>query len=104
MIGGIAGALALFLLVSYVVMRLWNWLVPSKFNGPTLRFSHAAGLLLLSKILLGGFGGGRGWGGPHRYAQRDWTGDRDRCHERFEQTPPPQPAAPPGGDSTPSGQ
>jgi hypothetical protein len=41
----------------YVTMSLWNWLVPSLFNGPVVTFWQAMGILLLSKILFG-FGGG----------------------------------------------
>jgi hypothetical protein len=48
----------LFVMVfGWVTMSLWNWLVPGLFNGPVLTFWQALGLLLLSKILLGGFGG-----------------------------------------------
>jgi hypothetical protein len=46
----------------YVTMTLWNWLIPSLFNGPVVNFWQAMGILLLSKILFG-FGGG---GGHHR--------------------------------------
>ena len=41
----------------YITMLLWNWLVPELFNGPTLTFWKALGLLLLSKILFSGLGG-----------------------------------------------
>jgi hypothetical protein len=53
------------LLFGYITMILWNWLVPALFNGPVIHFWQALGLLLLSKILLGGFGG-KHWGGGHR--------------------------------------
>ncbi len=43
--------------VIFVVMYLWNWLVPELFNGPHIDFCKAAGILLLSKILFG-FGKG----------------------------------------------
>jgi hypothetical protein len=54
-----------------LTMYLWNWLVPPIFNGPVITFWQALGLLLLSKILLGGLGGKR-WGNhnahwKHRY-------------------------------------
>ncbi len=50
---------ALFVgLAGYVTMSLWNWLVPVLFHGPVLSFGQALGLFALSKILLGGFGGG----------------------------------------------
>ena len=52
--------------MSLVVMHLWNWLMPAIFGLRTITFLQAVGLLLLSKILLGGFHkhGGRGaWAG-----------------------------------------
>jgi hypothetical protein len=55
----IAGILAL---VSYVVMLLWNNLLPDIFHITTITYWQAAGLLILCKILFG-FGGPRGRGG-----------------------------------------
>ena len=58
------GALFVFL-AGWVVMSLWNWLIPVLFNGPIISFIQALGLFALSKILFGGFKGGRhqhGWG------------------------------------------
>lgn len=51
------------LLVGWVVMSLWNWLMPVIFGLTVISFWQALGLLILSKILLGGFhgGGGRHW-------------------------------------------
>lgn len=43
---------------SYLVMLLWNWLIPSLFGGPVVDIWKAAGLLLLSKIFFSGFGKG----------------------------------------------
>jgi len=74
--------LALFLLIGgCITMSLWNWLIPELFNGPVITFWQTIGLLLLSKILFGGFGkgfcGGRGrrdkWSG--RWGN-DWN---NRC-------------------------
>lgn len=49
-LAGIAG-------ISFVVMSLWNWLMPALFTGiHTIDYWHAIGLLVLSKILFGGFG------------------------------------------------
>jgi hypothetical protein len=54
----------------FVVMSLWNSLVPAIFGGHTIGFWQALGILLLSKILFGGFRGGPG---------RHWRGQmRDR--------------------------
>ena len=49
-----------------VVMYLWNWLMPAIFGLRTLTFTQALGLLILTKLLFGGFhrhagGGGRRW-------------------------------------------
>ena len=43
---------------TFVVMWLWNWLVPELFNGPVLGYWQTLGLLVLSKILFSGIGGG----------------------------------------------
>jgi hypothetical protein len=44
--------------LSFAVMHLWNWLIPSLFGGPTVDIWKAGGLLVLSKILFSGFGKG----------------------------------------------
>jgi hypothetical protein len=47
----------------FVTMHLWNWLMPAVFGLGAITFTQALGLLVLSKILFGGFhrhGGGRG--------------------------------------------
>lgn len=43
---------------AWVVMQLWNWLLPSLFGLPQVTFWQALGLLALTRILFGGFGGG----------------------------------------------
>ncbi len=42
----------------FIVMSLWNWLLPGIFGLPAIGFWQALGLLVLSKILFGGFRGG----------------------------------------------
>lgn len=39
----------------WLVMLLWNWLLPSIFSFHTVTFWQALGLLLLSRILFSGF-------------------------------------------------
>tara|TARA_R110002051_G_scaffold180913_2_gene250342 strand:+ start:28137 stop:28550 length:414 start_codon:yes stop_codon:yes gene_type:complete len=51
--------LVIAFLVGYIVMRLWNWLMPDIFGLPELDYWKAVGILLLSKIIFG-FGGGDG--------------------------------------------
>jgi hypothetical protein len=53
-------AVVLLAVLSFVVMRLWNWLMPGLFGLTVVTYWQALGLLLLSKILFGGFRGGRG--------------------------------------------
>lgn len=49
----------------FVVMNLWNWLAPPIFGLHAVTFWQALGLLILSKILFGGFRrsgpGGASW-------------------------------------------
>ncbi len=43
---------------TFVVMWLWNWLVPELFKGPELSYWQTLGLLVLSKIIFSGIGSG----------------------------------------------
>jgi len=65
-------------LFSFVVMSLWNWLTPALFGWRLITFWQALGLLVLSKILFGGFRGG---------PQRHWYWRR-RMMERWDQMTP----------------
>lgn len=63
-----------------VVMLLWNAVVPSLFSSAhPIDYLRALGLLVLSRILFGGFrgGGGGGWGGGQRMqAFRQWQWEK----------------------------
>lgn len=51
--------LALFVYIGgKVVMGLWNWLLPPLFGFPEVTFWQGLGLVLLGRILFGGFGSG----------------------------------------------
>jgi hypothetical protein len=63
---------------SFIVMSLWNWLMPALFGWRMISYWQAMGILILSKILLGGF---RGQAGRHWYWRR-------RMLERWEQMTP----------------
>jgi hypothetical protein len=43
--------------LGFVVMGLWNWLAPPVFGAHTITFWQALGLLILGRILFGGFHG-----------------------------------------------
>ena len=75
--------------VSFVVMSLWNWLVPPLFGGPALDSWDALGLLVLARLLFGGLrphGRGR-WGHPWHHARAHWEQmtpeERERFRSRF---------------------
>lgn len=46
------------LLAGWVVMALWNAILPAVLSVKSITFLQALGILLLSKILFGGFKGG----------------------------------------------
>src|SRR5579872_340960 len=70
----------------FLVMNLWNWLAPAVFGFHTITFWQALGLLILSKILFGGFrgrpGAGRNW--KRRMSER-WQQMTPEERERFRQ-------------------
>lgn len=71
-----------------IVMLLWNALVPEIFHLPLITFWQALGLLVLSKLLFGGFRGGGGFGnrgrGKERLRQR-WMTMTPEEREKFKQ-------------------
>ena len=54
----------------FIVMGLWNAILPAVLGVKAISFIQALGILLLSKILFGGFGGGRGWRGNMAWKQK----------------------------------
>jgi hypothetical protein len=58
----------------WVVMALWNWLMPALFSGTNqINYLQALGLLVLSKILFGGFRGRGCHGRCHRHRLEQMT-------------------------------
>jgi hypothetical protein len=49
-------AILLFPALGLAVMALWNAVIPAVFGLPSIGFWQALGLLVLSRILFGGFG------------------------------------------------
>jgi hypothetical protein len=75
-----AAILAVAVLVfGFVVTHLWNYVMPSLFGLHMITFWQAVALVILGKLLFGGFRPGRG--GMH------WRG---RMMERWEQMTPEQ--------------
>jgi hypothetical protein len=70
----------------FVVMSLWNWLMPAVFGWHMISFWQALGLLVLSKILFGGFRGGRGPNMPWRRRMMErWEAMTPEEREKFRQ-------------------
>jgi hypothetical protein len=65
-----------------VVMVLWNAIVPALFTGAhSIDYLHALGLLVLSRILFGGFRGRGGWHGRRHFAR--WEAMTPEEREKF---------------------
>ena len=71
-------AIVAALVLSFVFMQLWNWLMPAVFGLHLISFWQALGLLVLGRLLLGGFLG------PWRRGMH-WRG---RMMERWAQMTP----------------
>ncbi|MGA7539637.1 MAG: hypothetical protein WBW93_12820 [Steroidobacteraceae bacterium] len=72
--------------LSWVVMLLWNALLPQLLHVPPLRYLQAAGVLILSRILFGGLRAHRGpW--RHRAWRERWESltpeERERLREKY---------------------
>lgn len=86
----------------YVVMLLWNWVVPAVTGFHAVTFMQALALLVLARILFGGLRAhGGGWHWRHRLRERweqmtpeqreqfqGFLGPRHSCHTAHEPRPP----------------
>lgn len=61
----------------WLIMLLWNALIPELFHGPELSYWQAAGLFILAKILLSGFSTG---GSKHHKSKSQW---KSRYHSKY---------------------
>ncbi len=57
-IGGIILGVGVAILVGFIIMWLWNGLMPKLFNLPEIAYWQGIGLALLGRLLFGGVGGG----------------------------------------------
>ena len=84
---GIAGMVLIAFIGGQIVMRLWNWLLPSIVGWREITFWEALGLLLLCRILFGGSGmRGSGMHGSTRSKVKGRI--RERMEERWEHMTP----------------
>lgn len=63
------GALAVTVF-GFIVMALWNNILVAVVAVKAITFWQALGILILSKILFGGFGGGRRWRGSPAWKEK----------------------------------
>ena len=82
----IVGMLLFAFIGGEIVKYLWNWLVPGLFGWRLITFWQALGLLVLCRILFGGFHG-HGAGRPRwRRRMRDrWENMTPEEREKFRQ-------------------
>ena len=79
--------IAAILLFAAIVMELWNAILPAVLGVQAITFIQAVGILLLSRILFGGFSR-RGWyGGRHQQwrktMQEKWSTMSPEEREKF---------------------
>jgi hypothetical protein len=82
-IGGIVLAVFLAFIFGYFVMLLWNWIMPTLFGLPTIDYWMAFGIIILSRLIFGGFGHGHHQKNNHHdrfYGSKF----RNRCRTQFD--------------------
>ena len=57
---GVLGITAIGVLFGFVIMWLWNWLMPGLFGVKAITYWQGVGLFILAKILFGAIGGSSG--------------------------------------------
>jgi hypothetical protein len=80
-IGGITVAGLFGLAFGWLVMYLWNWLMPQMFGLPHITYWQGFGILVLSKLLLCGFRGPHDWthhAHMHKNHHHKWKQKFDR--------------------------
>jgi len=83
----VLGVLLFIAVGGEVVKLLWNWLLPALFGWRLITFWEALGILVLCRILFGGFGG-RGFHRPsfrRRMAER-WEAMSPEEKERLKES------------------
>ena len=113
---GVIGAALFALVFGWLVMILWNWLMPVIFHLGVITYWQAFGIVILAKLIFGAVGGGRPggrhnpwkggpghWGGPHGRGRDDWRWYREfweqegkQAFERFVEKKSAEPGQDPG--------
>ena len=115
---GLSAAVAFAVVFALVVQLLWNWIMPAMFGLPPVDFWMAFGILLLAKLLFGGFphsspGHGRpkpppGFGPPEvacgpgewKHYRQYWKDEGRAAFQEYLERQSREHAAPPEGKPT----
>lgn len=91
-LGGLALAVLFAFLFGWVVMLLWNWLMPEIFGLPTIGYWQAWGLVVLAHILVKpGYASHNGGGGKKKGGKKGATfrvnveSDDEACESTHEE-------------------
>lgn len=71
---GIIGFAAFLVLAGFVIMGLWNWIMPSLFNLSLITFWQAIGIAVLARLIFGN--SHRGW---YRWRRKRWGHSHGDC-------------------------
>ena len=75
---GIFAAIGFALLIGFIIMLLWNWLMPAIFGLVTISYWQAVGIIILAKFLFSGF--------ISRRPKRRYRTFRNRFKEKYQET------------------
>jgi len=67
---GIIAAAGFAFLLGSIVMLLWNWLMPLIFGLGIINYWQAVGIIILAKILFGGFGHHKSANNNHNFKEK----------------------------------
>ena len=67
----------------WIVAQLWNWLLPPLFGFPSINVGQALGLVVLTRILTGGFGFGS-WASTRSVSRQERERMRERIRQRLD--------------------
>ena len=84
----IVGIAAFIFVGGWIVMSLWNWLLPALFGWHLLTFWQALGILLLCRILFGGWTARHSGGRRSELRRRIVNRVADQVGDRWERMTP----------------
>ena len=82
-VAAVVGTAFFGLVFGWLVMLLWNWLMPTIFHLGMIGYWEAFGIVILGKLIFGGIPGGRGHGHRNPWRGNPWEGKGGRDDWRF---------------------